>query len=117
MLKPYRTARACRSIRERTISGVIRSTNRCRSSRRLMLGDHSALSGLIQRNRRLDGVRWSVDTVTAKYRFALIEPHHRDGKYAVLDLRLRMLLPHELALARASGRAKSRKPRESSSLS
>jgi DNA (cytosine-5)-methyltransferase 1 len=40
-----------------------------------------------------------LDTVTAKDRFALIEPYLKDGEYAVLDIRFRMLQPHELAAA------------------
>jgi DNA (cytosine-5)-methyltransferase 1 len=40
-----------------------------------------------------------LDTVTAKDRFALIEPYLEGGEYAILDIRFRMLQPHELAAA------------------
>lgn len=43
-----------------------------------------------------------LDTVTAKDRFGLVEPsieNQQDGQYAILDIRFRMLQPHELAAA------------------
>jgi DNA (cytosine-5)-methyltransferase 1 len=40
-----------------------------------------------------------LDTVTAKDRFGLVEPHITEGQLALLDIRFRMLQPHELAAA------------------
>lgn len=42
-----------------------------------------------------------LDTVTAKDRFGLVEPMlaEEQGSYAILDIRFRMLQPHELAAA------------------
>jgi DNA (cytosine-5)-methyltransferase 1 len=40
-----------------------------------------------------------LETVTAKDRFGLVEPVPAEGQFALLDIRFRMLQPHELAAA------------------
>ena len=40
-----------------------------------------------------------LDTVTGKDRFGLVEARIGEGQFALLDIRFRMLQPHELAAA------------------